>query len=144
MTRVRRMYEDRGDDILTPRDRLLATLHEAIWKLCHELLVDPVEPSLTDRLFILGELTNIEHRRHPSQGADLLERVIEANRYSTAYSKYLGPLVGLLRKYDYQRGRQRSSRDDVLEREEVARGSAVADASGDDRALGTTRVPAEV
>lgn len=130
-------------DPLTPRDRLLTTLHEAIWKLAHELLVDPIEPSLTDRLYILGELTSLDHRRDPSRAADQLERIIEAHRHNAAFSKYLGRLVGLLRKYDHDCRRYTAGVNDILEREEVARGSVAAGTSGDGL-LGTTRVPAEV
>lgn len=138
------MNEPEVGEILTGRDRLLTNLQGAIWLLCRELMIDPVEPTLTDRLYVLGELTNIEHRRDPARGAELLERVIAANSYSTYFSKYLGRLVGLLRKYDHERQRFTSSVHDVIEREEVARGSASADASGDEGASGTTRVPAEV
>lgn len=131
-------------DPLTKRDRLLTNLHAAIWLLCRELVIDPVEPSLTDRLYVLGELTNIEHRRDPARGAELLERIIEANSYSTYFSKYLGRLVGLLRKYDHDCHRYASSLQDVLEREETRRGAAHAATSDATGVSDTTSLPAEV
>lgn len=131
MKRSNLAVEPDYEDVLTPRDRLLAQLQADVKKLVSKAMQDRNEPRLSDWLFVVGELCRPEHRRDPAKAAEQLERVIEANASNEFYSRHLGPYVGLLRKYDHQRRRYVGSVMDIIENEEAKR------AEGDGRGLGS-------